>query len=440
MCANLAHIQISVKRNLTIIVAALLCAAVADAEQVRVCTSHGAFTIALSPEAPRHVANFLRLVDDGFYNGTQMHRVVRGTLVQGGAFDRNFVRRPPGDPVVNESDNGLGNERGAVAAARLREPDSAGSQFFINLRDNDDLDASSRRPGYTVFGHVTSGLEVLDAIGRVPTGPGGPLSDDVPETMVVIDAITRITPDAGAAVAAAGRTATADGNGDRSGGDSDRDGGDDIGPGDRNANDGSDLGNGDAGGDVGNGNAAGSAAEARPANAPPKMPELPAAVAANDARRARCEPLLPAMLVAEAEAAFEAGLLPRARYAVDNYFVTAGYDDPEMRRAQALFRRLPLTEQSGIAPLIAHCPSAAAPEVPSGRSASLDQMEAAQAAIRSFLMTSEAFLDCLSEVIDDGSLDDAQEVAAVGAHNEAVSLMERAAEDFNTQLRIYRGR
>jgi len=350
------------------------------AEQVRVCTSAGDFTIELAPEAPLHVANFLRLVDDGFYNGTIVHRVVGGRLVQGGAYDREFVRRPPGDPVLNESDNGLSNERGTVGAARLRDPDSAQSQFYVNLSDSPELDATSRRPGYTVFGRVTSGLAVLDAIGELPTGAAGPLPDEVPAPAVVIEAISRIA------------------------------GADD------------------------------SAVPADSADLPTAGGDAAAALIRTDALRAACEPVPPTLLIDEAEAALAAGLVPRGRYALDNYFAITQPDDADIPRAQALFRTLPRTEQAGIAALIAHCPRGVSPALPDGRAATLDQMEQAQAHVRAFLMSTEAFLDCLSDVIDGGSLDDVQEVAAVSAHNEAVTLMERTAEDFNRELRAYRSR
>lgn len=389
--------------GLAVVACALLAAPDAlPAQEVRVCTDLGAFTIELAPEAPAHTANFLRLVQSGFYNGTVFHRVLNGRIAQGGGFDRRFARRPAGDPVINESQNGLTNERGTVAAARLRDPDTATSQFYVNLTDNPDLDATSRRPGYTVFGRVTSGMEVLDAIGNLPTGSAGPLPREVPDPIVVIDAISLIggvsAETAGAMPAAAGaETAVAVASDEPAATD------------------------------------AGTAA-ANGTQAPGTVLDR------IDSQRANCEPVAAADLVDEAEAALAAGLTLRARFALDNYFVQIGPDDPDVTRAQGLFRQLPRNQQEGIAPLVAHCPSGAAPALPDGGSATLDEMQAAQAAIRQFITVSEAYIDCVSDVIDAGSLDDLQEVAAVSLHNETVTQMEQAAEAFNAELRKYRAR
>ena len=142
----------------------------------------------------------------------------------------------------------------------------------------------------------------------------------------------------------------------------------------------------------------------------------------------------------EAAAALAEGLFTRARYALDNFFATVSPGDPDMPRAQSIFRQLPREAQSGIAPLVAHCPKATPPAMPAGRSASLADMERVQGEVRTFITASEAYLECLSEVIDGGSLDDLQEVAAVSEHNEIVVLMERIAEDFNEELRAFRSR
>jgi peptidyl-prolyl cis-trans isomerase B (cyclophilin B) len=159
--------------------------------QLRIETNRGAFVLELdTPRAPITVANFLTYVDDGSYVGTIFHRVIPGFVVQGGGYTPDFEQRPARGMIPNESGNGLRNERGTVAMARLRPPHSATRQFYINLRDNDTLDPRSGRWGYAVFGRVIDGLDVLDGIAGVPTGPGGPLSSDVPQAPVIIESIS----------------------------------------------------------------------------------------------------------------------------------------------------------------------------------------------------------------------------------------------------------
>ena len=156
--------------------------------QVRFETNRGAFVLELdAARAPITVANFLTYVDDGSYVGTIFHRVIPGFVVQGGGYTTDFEQRPARGTIPNESGNGLRNERGTVAMARLRPPHSATRQFYINLRDNDTLDPRSGRWGYAVFGRVIEGLDVLDRIAGVATGPGGPLSSDVPQAPVIIE-------------------------------------------------------------------------------------------------------------------------------------------------------------------------------------------------------------------------------------------------------------
>ena len=155
-------------------------------------TDLGRIVIELDAErAPRTVENFLRYVREGFYDGTVFHRVVPGFVIQGGGYTARLERKPTHPPIPNESDNGLSNRRGTVAMARARDPDSATSQFFINLADNTFLDHRppvARPSGYTVFGRVVEGMDVVDAIARRPTGPAGPFPRDVPRPPVVIRA------------------------------------------------------------------------------------------------------------------------------------------------------------------------------------------------------------------------------------------------------------
>lgn len=144
--------------------------AAAARTQVEIATTKGVIVLDLYPDqAPETVANFLRLVDSGFYDGLSFHRVVPGFMIQTGGYDAKLNHREAPRLVPNESNNALSNFRGAVAMARLDDPDSAGSQFFINVRNNAHLDGSAGRPGYTVFGRVESGMEVVSEIELVPT-------------------------------------------------------------------------------------------------------------------------------------------------------------------------------------------------------------------------------------------------------------------------------
>lgn len=154
-------------------------------------TSRGTFKILLYPEeAPITVENFLQYVDDGFYDGTIFHRVIAGFVVQGGGFEPGLVRKETRDTIVLEADNGLKNLRGTVAMARTNEPDSATSQWFVNLVDNDFLDYAPDNPGYAVFGEVYEGMDVVDQIAAVQTGEVSGFQD-VPLNDVTIISVTR---------------------------------------------------------------------------------------------------------------------------------------------------------------------------------------------------------------------------------------------------------
>ena len=153
----------------------------------------GTITLELDEaKAPATVANFAQYAKDGHYDGTIFHRVIDGFMVQGGGFTRDMNQKKTREPVRNEAMNGLKNKRGTIAMARTMVVDSATSQFFINLVDNDFLDFQSPTPqgfGYAVFGKVVSGMEVVDAIAKVKTGSAGP-HQNVPETPVVIRKVT----------------------------------------------------------------------------------------------------------------------------------------------------------------------------------------------------------------------------------------------------------
>ncbi len=158
---------------------------------VRMQTSKGVIVLELnSAKAPRTVENFLRYVEDGFYDGTIFHRVIEGFMMQGGGFTADYKKKPTRAPVANEADNGLKNDRGTIAMARTSNPNSATAQFFINVVDNSRLNHSSptrRGWGYAVFGRVTEGMDVVDKIRRVKTGSGGPFRQDTPQTPVIIE-------------------------------------------------------------------------------------------------------------------------------------------------------------------------------------------------------------------------------------------------------------
>jgi len=153
-------------------------------------TSLGDITVALDKaKAPLTVENFLGYVKSGFYSGTVFHRVMPGFMIQGGGYDAKLEEKQTRPPVRNEASNGLRNRRGTIAMARTSDPHSASSQFFINLKDNPALDFGISRDGwgYTVFGEVIGGMEVVDRIGAVPTTSRG-IHDDVPQTAVTIKA------------------------------------------------------------------------------------------------------------------------------------------------------------------------------------------------------------------------------------------------------------
>jgi len=156
--------------------------------QVELKTSLGAITLELYPDkAPKTVENFLGYVKSGHYNGTIFHRVIAGFMIQGGGFDTDFNEKPTGAPIINEATNGLKNDRYTIAMARTGDPNSATAQFFINVVDNAGLDYP--RPdgfGYAVFGKVIKGMDVVDKIAAVATGPRPPFSD-VPNTPIVIE-------------------------------------------------------------------------------------------------------------------------------------------------------------------------------------------------------------------------------------------------------------
>ena len=181
--------------------AALISAAPAFAQdaanpKVKLTTSMGDIVVQLdAAKAPKTVENFLAYVKDKHYDGTIFHRVINNFMVQGGGYDAAYAEKKTRAPVVHEGREALAkggqkNVVGTLAMARTNDPNSATSQFFINVNNNDFLNPSMQAPGYTVFGKVTSGMDVVNKIKALPTGSGGPFPSDVPKTPVMIKSAT----------------------------------------------------------------------------------------------------------------------------------------------------------------------------------------------------------------------------------------------------------
>jgi peptidyl-prolyl cis-trans isomerase A (cyclophilin A) len=168
----------------------------AAAPQVKFVTNMGDFVAEVYPDkAPKTVENFLQYVRDKHYDGTIFHRVIANFMIQGGGYDARYIERPTRAPVMHEglealSKGGPRNTVGTLAMARTNAPHSATSQFFINVVDNGFLDPNPQQPGYTVFGKVVSGMDVVNRIRATPTSFGGPFPTDVPRTQVVIKSAT----------------------------------------------------------------------------------------------------------------------------------------------------------------------------------------------------------------------------------------------------------
>ena len=168
------------------------------APKVKFVTTEGDFVVEVYPDkAPKTVENFLQYVKDKHYDGTIFHRVINNFMVQGGGYDAAYAEKKTRAPVVHEGREALAkggpkNTVGTVAMARTNDPNSATSQFFINVNNNDFLNPSMQAPGYTVFGKVTSGLDVVNKIKTLPTGSGGPFPSDVPKTPVMIKSATLV--------------------------------------------------------------------------------------------------------------------------------------------------------------------------------------------------------------------------------------------------------
>jgi peptidyl-prolyl cis-trans isomerase A (cyclophilin A)/peptidyl-prolyl cis-trans isomerase B (cyclophilin B) len=190
---SLRRSSVKLKHLFILSVAAVPSGALAADPQVDVRTNLGTIRLELYPaKAPRTVENFLQYVKDGHYDGTIFHRVIDGFMIQGGGFDGGYKQKSTREPIQNEAKNGLKNDIGTVAMARTSAPHSASAQFFINLKNNDFLNAAQAQDGwgYAVFGTVVSGMDVVNKIAKTPTGSGGPFRTDVPQQPVLIESMT----------------------------------------------------------------------------------------------------------------------------------------------------------------------------------------------------------------------------------------------------------
>jgi len=163
---------------------------------IEIVTTEGTIVLELDgKQAPITVGHILKLVDSGFYDGTIFHRVIPGFMAQAGGHTPDYKHKESDDKIPNESGNGMSNARGTVAMARTGDPHSANSQFFINVGNNERLDPNKKGGswGYTVFGFVIEGMDVVDKIATVKTGPAGPFGSDVPMVPIVIKKMSRYT-------------------------------------------------------------------------------------------------------------------------------------------------------------------------------------------------------------------------------------------------------
>ena len=191
-----------VKHSLSLTLFVLSSSALAENPIVKLETSEGEITVVLfADKPPKTVENFLAHVDEGFYENTVFHRIIDNFMVQGGGFDVDLKQKKTERKVINESKNRLHNDRGTLAMARTSDPDSAGSQFFINQRNNPRLDWTPFKPGYTVFGEVITGMRIVDFMASTPTGNAVGKTDkgqmplqNVPLDPIVILRVTRVSP------------------------------------------------------------------------------------------------------------------------------------------------------------------------------------------------------------------------------------------------------
>ena len=198
----MTYLNTFVKHLLSLTLIVLSSLALAENPIVKLETSEGDIIVVLfADKSPKTVENFLAYVDEGFYENTIFHRVIDNFMVQGGGFDVDLKQKKTERKVINESKNRVHNNRGTLAMARTSDPDSAGSQFFINQRNNPRLDWTPFKPGYTVFGEVIAGMRIVDFMASTPTGDAVGTTDkgqmplqNVPLDQIVLLTVTRVSP------------------------------------------------------------------------------------------------------------------------------------------------------------------------------------------------------------------------------------------------------
>lgn len=198
----MTYLNVLVKHVLRLSLIVLSSSALAENPIVKLETSEGDITVVLfADKSPKTVDNFLAHVDEGFYENTIFHRVIDNFMVQGGGFDVDLKQKKTERKVINESKNRVHNDRGTLAMARTNDPDSAGSQFFINQRNNPRLDWTPFKPGYTVFGEVITGMRIVDFMASTPTGNAVGKTDkgqmplqNVPLDPIVLLRVKRVSP------------------------------------------------------------------------------------------------------------------------------------------------------------------------------------------------------------------------------------------------------
>jgi cyclophilin family peptidyl-prolyl cis-trans isomerase len=377
---------------LTIAALALGLAGTANATDVAVCTDAGNFTIELFDEqAPAHAENFLEYVDRGFYNGTVFHRVIEGFVVQGGGFSRIYRQKPTLAPVRNESENGLRNDRGTLSAARTQDPDSATSQFYVNLENNASLNPSGGRVGYTVFGRVSEGMSVLDNIAALPTGASGPFASDVTDPLIAVTSMARVVPDRYPNLSAQERHAALKADID-----------DAVAAGDNDA-----------------------------------------AAALFTEYRAACGGLDAELLLTETSVLSAVGNNAAAFESVTEYLRVANNTSENYFAAMSLARELEAAATAEslvgqrLAALAAQCELPTEPIVPDANSATMELMVETQELVQAYIQESTDALECLEELYEDDDQSGEDRALAVAAYNNEVTKQEALAERWNTQRELF---